>query len=251
MSKKENFLKGFFKENPIFVFLLGMCPALATTATFETALGMGILVVFVLTMSNIVVSLIRNFIPNDVRTPSYIVVIATFVTIVGMLTEWQAYELYEALGVFIPLIVVNCLILGRAESFASKNNVIDSAIDGLGMGLGFTFALVVIGIVREFLSTGSIMYGNYLPFFVEAPINLFTLDWFLGGASIEDYAIPMFALPAGAFIALGIILAVMQNKQVKKAEKAEAERKALIAEKKRIALEKKKAAALKKVGESA
>ena len=251
MSKKENFLKGFFKENPIFVFLLGMCPALATTSTFETALGMGILVVFVLTMSNIVVSLLRNLIPNDVRTPSYIVVIATFVTIVGMLTEWKAYALYEALGVFIPLIVVNCLILGRAESFASKNKVIDSAIDGLGMGLGFTFALVVIGIVREMLSTGSIMYGNYLPFLVDQPIYLFTLDWFLGGAHIEDFAIPMFALPAGAFIALGFILALIQNKQVKKAEKVEAERKALIAEKKRIALEKKKAAALKKAGESA
>lgn len=251
MSKKENFLKGFFKENPIFVFLLGMCPALATTATFETALGMGILVVFVLTMSNIVVSLIRNFIPNDVRTPSYIVVIATFVTIVGMLTEWQAYALYEALGVFIPLIVVNCLILGRAESFASKNNVVDSAIDGLGMGLGFTFALVVIGVVREFLSTGSIMYGNYLPFFVDEPIHLFTLDWFLNGVSIEEYAFPMFALPAGAFIALGMILAIIQNRQVKKAEKLEAERKAMIEEKKRIALEKKKAAAHKKAGESA
>lgn len=251
MSKKENFLKGFFKENPIFVFLLGMCPALATTSTFETALGMGLLVVFVLTMSNIVVSLIRNLIPNDVRTPSYIVVIATFVTIVGMLTEWKAYALYEALGVFIPLIVVNCLILGRAESFASKNNVVDSAIDGLGMGLGFTFALVVIGLVREMLSTGSIMYGNYLPFFVDKPIYLFTLDWFLGGIKIADYAIPMFALPAGAFIALGIILAVMQNKQVRVQEKKEAERKAMIAEKKRIALEKKKAAALKKAGESA
>ncbi len=267
MSKGENFLKGFFKENPIFVFLLGMCPALATTATFETALGMGILVIFVLTMSNIVVSLLRNYIPNDVRTPSYIVVIATFVTIVGMLTEWKAYALYEALGVFIPLIVVNCLILGRAESFASKNKVVDSAIDGLGMGLGFTFALVVIGIVREFLSTGSIMYGNYLPFFVDAPVTLFTFDWIIEGVlfivnlipgldivltgSIEDVAIPMFALPAGAFIALGIILAVIQSGQVKKAAKIEAERKAMIAEKKRIALEKKKAATLKKAGESA
>ncbi|AIO18806.1 Electron transport complex protein RnfE [Candidatus Izimaplasma bacterium HR1] len=267
MSKKENFLKGFFKENPIFVFLLGMCPALATTSTFETALGMGILVVFVLTMSNIVVSLLRNLIPNDVRTPSYIVVIATFVTIVGMLTEWKAYALYEALGVFIPLIVVNCLILGRAESFASKNKVVDSAIDGLGMGLGFTFALVVIGFVRELLSTGSIMYGNYLPFFVDKPIYLFTFDWLIDGVvylinlipnisilvngSIEDVAIPMFALPAGAFIALGLILSFIQSKQVKKAEKLEAERKALIAEKRRIALEKKKAAALKKVGESA
>ena len=251
MSKKENFLKGFFKENPIFVFLLGMCPALATTSTFETALGMGILVVFVLTMSNIVVSLLRNVIPNDVRTPSYIVVIATFVTIVGMLTEWKAYELYEALGVFIPLIVVNCLILGRAEAFASKNNVIDSAIDGLGMGLGFTFALVVIGVVREFLGTGSVMYGNYLPFFVDNPIYIFTLDWFFGSSvSVEDFALPMFVIAPGAFIALGLILAIIQNKTVRKVEKLEKEKKAMIAEKKRIALEKKKQAALKKVGDA-
>ncbi len=249
MSKKENFLKGFIKENPIFVFLLGMCPALAVTSTFETSLGMGLLVIFVLTSSNVVISLIRNFIPSDIRTPAYIVVIATFVTIVKMLTEWQAYELYIALGVFIPLIVVNCLILGRAEAFASKNKVIDSAIDGLGMGLGFTFALIVIGVMREFLGTGSIMYGNYLPFFVEEPIYLFTLDWFIAGsASIEDFMLPMFSVAPGAFIALGIILAVMQFKQVKKEEKKEAERKALIAEKKRIALEKKKQAALKKAG---
>jgi len=251
MSKKENFLKGFFKENPIFVFLLGMCPALATTATFETALGMGILVVFVLTASNIVISMLRKIIPSDVRTPSYIVVIATFVTIVGMLTEWLAYDLYAALGVFIPLIVVNCLILGRAEAFASKNNVIDSAIDGLGMGLGFTFALVVIGVIREFLGSGSVMYGNYLPFLVDAPINLFTLDWFLGpNVSIADYALSMFMSPAGAFIALGLILAVMQNKNVRKTEKLEKEKKAMIAEKKRIALDKKKQTALKKVGDA-
>ena len=251
MSKKENFLKGFFKENPIFVFLLGMCPALAVTTSFETALGMGLLVIFVLTFSNIVISLLRNFIPNDVRTPAYIVVIATFVTIVRMLTEWQAFELYEALGVFIPLIVVNCLILGRAEAFASKNSILDSAIDGFGMGLGFTFALIVIGVFREFLGTGSVMYGNYLPFFVEEPLYLFTLDWFLPGVSIEDYALKMFTSPAGAFIALGLILALIQFKQVKKQDKIDAAKKALIIEKKRIALEKKKAAALMKAGEIA
>ena len=148
MSKKENFLKGFIKENPIFVFLLGMCPALAVTSTFETALGMGLLVIFVLTGSNVVISLLRKYIPDNVRTPSYIVIIATFVTIIKMLTNAYAFPLYQSLGVFIPLIVVNCLILGRAESFASKNNVVDSAIDGVGMGLGFTFALVVIGIIR-------------------------------------------------------------------------------------------------------
>lgn len=172
MSKRENFLKGFFKENPIFVYLLGMCPALAVTAVFETALGMGLLVIFVLTSSNIVVSLLRKVIPSDVRTPAYIVIIATFVTIVGMVSKAFTYDLYLALGVFIPLIVVNCLILGRAESFASKNNVLDSAIDGFGMGLGFTFALVVIGVFRELLATGGIIWGEYLPFFVEEPITL-------------------------------------------------------------------------------
>ena len=251
MSKKDNFLKGFFKENPIFVFLLGMCPALAVTSTFETSLGMGLLVVFVLTSSNIVISLIRKFIPNDVRTPSYIVVIATFVTIVRMLTEWQAIELYNALGVFIPLIVVNCLILGRAEAFASKNNVVDSAIDGLGMGLGFTFALVVIGIVRELLGTGSIMYGNYLTFFVNEPIYLFTFDWILGSGTIGNYMFPMFNIAPGAFIALGLILAFIQFRQVRKQERKEKERLAMIEEKKRIALEKKKQAALQKAGEVA
>jgi len=254
MSKKENFLKGFIKENPIFVYLLGMCPALAVTATFETALGMGLLVIFVLTSSNIVISLVRKYIPNDVRTPSYIVIIATFVTVVRMFTEAYATPLYDALGVFIPLIVVNCLILGRAEAFASKNKVVDSAIDGIGMGLGFTFALVVIGFFREMLATGGIVYGEYLQFGVSQPINLFTLDWiiniFAEDFVIADYALGMFSAPAGAFIALGIILAFIQNRSVKKAEKAEQEKKAMIAEKKRIALEKKKAAALKKAGEN-
>jgi electron transport complex protein RnfE len=266
VSKKENFLKGFIKENPIFVFLLGMCPALAVTATFETSLGMGILVIFVLTSSNIVVSLVRNFIPNDVRTPSYIVIIATFVTVVRMLTERYAPELFDALGVFIPLIVVNCLILGRAEAFASKNTVGDSVLDGLGMGMGFTFALLIIGIVRELLATSVIMYGVYLPFFVEAPIHIVQLDWLLmpfdwiaslfGGGfmdsfTLKDYMLPMFSLAPGAFITLGIILAIIQNHRVKKEEKAEAEKKRLIEEKKRMALERKRQAALQKAGESA
>ena len=245
MKKMDLLLRGFIRENPIFVFLLGMCPALAVTSTFETSLGMGILVIFVLTMSNIVISLIRNFIPHDVRTPSYIVVIATFVTIVRMLTEWQAYELYEALGVFIPLIVVNCLILGRAEAFASKNGVIDSAIDGIGMGLGFTFALIIIGVVREFLGTGAIQFGVYLTFFTDEPITL------LGSTSLQPYMLQIFTQPGGAFIALGIILAVLQFFNVRKQEKEEAKKKAELAEKKRIALEKKKAAALKKEGASA
>jgi electron transport complex protein RnfE len=249
MTKKDNLLKGFFKENPIFVYLLGMCPALAVTASFETSLGMGLLVIFVLTLSNIVVSLLRNLIPNDVRTPAYIVIIATFVTVVGMLSHAFALELYDALGVFIPLIVVNCLILGRAESFASKNKVIDSAIDGIGMGLGFTFALVVIGIVRELLATGGIMYGVYLPFFVDAPITLFSLDMiinlFAEDFVIADYALNMFAIAPGAFIALGIILSVIQGKKARTAKKLLAEKQRLIAEKKKAALAKKAAMAKK------
>ena len=267
MNKKENFFKGFVKENPIFVFLLGMCPALAVTATFETALGMGLLVVFVLTMSNIVISSVRKWIPYDLRTPSFIVIIATFVTIVRMFTFAYSMPLYEALGVFIPLIVVNCLILGRAEAFASKNNVLDSAIDGLGMGLGFTLALVIIGIFREFAATGGIMYGVYLEFFVNSPITLFSIDWILhlvdGGFAINtfdlsifriqdwetsynisDYTLNMFGLAPGAFIALGIILAFMQGKTTRRVNKEIAAKKALIAEKKRIALDKKKKAAI-------
>lgn len=254
MTKKENFLKGFVKENPIFVSLLGMCPALAVTSSFETAVGMGLLVIFVLTMSNLVISLLRNVIPNDVRTPAYIVIIATFVTVVKMGTEAISLDLYDALGVFIPLIVVNCVILGRAEAFASKNKVIDSVIDGFGMGLGFTFALAVIGGFRELLATGGIMMGNYLTFLTETPFHLFTLDWLLhlfnDAITIESYMLPMFSVAPGAFIALGLILAFIQSKAVKKQKKMDEEKKRMIAEKKRIALEKKKALAAKKVGEN-
>ncbi len=247
MTKKENFLKGFIKENPIFVFLLGMCPALAVTATFETSLGMGILVIMVLTLSNTIISLVRKYIPDDVRTPSYIVIIATLVTIIRMLTDAFAPDLAEALGVFIPLIVVNCLILGRAESFASKNNVVDSAIDGVGMGLGFTFALVVIGIFRELLATGGIMYGVYLPFFVSKEITLFSFDMiihlFNDTFVIKDYMLSMFSLPPGAFIALAFILAFMQGRKAKKDRIAENERLKKIQELKEKAAMKKAAAA--------
>jgi electron transport complex protein RnfE len=255
MTKKENFFKGFVKENPIFVFLLGMCPALAVTSTFETALGMGLLVIFVLTGSNLVVSLLRKYIPDNVRTPSYIVIIATFVTVVKMLTNAYAFPLYQSLGVFIPLIVVNCLILGRAESFASKNNVIDSIIDGIGMALGFTVALIVIGVIRELLATGSIVYGEYLPFFVSEPIYLFSFDWILhlfnDSIFIADYALPMFGLPPGAFIALAFILAIIQFRTNRKKEREEAQKKAWIEQKKKEALERKKQKAMAKRGEAA
>lgn len=211
MTKKENFLKGFIKENPIFVYLLGMCPALAVTSTLESALGMGILVIFVLICSNTVISLISKYIPIDVKVPAYIVIIATFVTIVRFFVEAYAPDLAITLGVFIPLIVVNCLILGRAESFASKNNVVDSAIDGLGMGLGFTFALCIVGAIRELLATGGLKYGVYLPFGKTG--NLFTLDWIINifdkDFTISDYGIGLFASPAGAFITIGLILATI------------------------------------------
>jgi len=254
MTKKENFLKGFFKENPIFVFLLGMCPALAVTATFETSLGMGLLVVFVLTSSNIVVSLVKKWIPHDVRTPAYIVIIATFVTVVKMLTEAYAIDLYDALGVFLPLIVVNCLILGRAEAIASKNTVVDSAIDGVGMGLGFTLGLVVIGVLREFLATGGIMFGVYLPI-GDAPVTLLSLDMiinlFNSGFNIADYGIKVFSLPPGAFIALGIILAIIQFRKSRIDRKAAIAKMEFIAQKKREAAERKrlKAQKLAKAGE--
>lgn len=248
MTKKENFLKGFFKENPIFVFLLGMCPALAVTGTFETSLGMGLLVVFVLTSSNIVVSLAKKWIPHDVRTPAYIVIIATFVTVVKMLTEAYAIDLYDALGVFLPLIVVNCLILGRAEAFASKNTVVDSAIDGVGMGLGFTLGLVVIGITRELLATGGIMFGVYLPI-GDGPITLFSLDMiinlFAEDFVISDYGMKAFSYAPGAFIALGLILAVIQFRKSRVDRKTAIAKMEMIAEKKRIAVEKKKLAAQK------
>ncbi|PAT02161.1 hypothetical protein CI105_02115 [Candidatus Izimaplasma bacterium ZiA1] len=245
MTKLQNLTKGFFKENPIFVYLLGMCPSLAVTGSFETALGMGILVVFVLTLSNVAISIFRNLIPTEVRTPAYIVIIATFVTIVQMLTNAFALDLSIALGVFIPLIVVNCLILGRAEAFASKNSIIDSAIDGFGMGLGFTLGLVVIGIFREFLATGGIMYGIYLPFFVDAPVTLFSLDWiinlFATDFAITDYGLKIFTSPAGAFMSIGLILSFINFRRLRKERKINIEKQKMIEEKKRIALEKKKA----------
>ncbi|QVK21323.1 electron transport complex subunit E [Mycoplasmatota bacterium] len=217
MKRKQLLTRGFFKENPIFVFLLGMCPALAVTSTFETSLGMGVLVIFVLTCSNIVISLVKGFIPEQIKIPSFIVIIATFVTLVAMFTEAYAFELYESLGVFIPLIVVNCLILGRAEAFASKNSVADSAIDGFGMGVGFTIGLSIIGIVRELLATGQIAYGVYLP--LGEPGFLFNLNWFIGGDfNIADYGISVFALPAGAFITLGFLLAMKNILESKRGE---------------------------------
>ncbi len=194
---KGNFTKGIVKENPIFVYLLGMCPALAVTQSVEGALGMGLLVILVLMGSNAVVSLLKNIIPDEIRIPAYIVIIATFVTVIQMLTDAFAASLAESLGVFISLIVVNCLVLGRAESFASKNGVIDSIVDGIGMGIGFTLSLVLIGFIRELIGTGAIAYGQKLPLPVEGSIRVIP----------EDFSISIFTMAPGAFLTIGLLLA--------------------------------------------
>lgn len=188
---KENFVKGIIKDNPVFVMLLGMCPTLGVTSSAFNGLGMGVATMFVLVMSNIVVSLIKTQIPDKVRIPAFIIIIASFVTIVEMVLEAFIPFLYEQLGIFIPLIVVNCLILGRAEAFASKNNLMMSIIDGLGMGIGFIIALTALGAVREILGNGSIFELKFL----SENANTFIV----------------FILPPGAFIALAY-LTVMFNK---------------------------------------
>lgn len=194
LSQKENFLKGIIKDNPVFVMLLGMCPALGVTSSAFNGLGMGVATLFVLLMSNIVVSLVKKQIPSKVRIPAFIIIIASFVTIVEMVLEAYIPFLYEQLGIFIPLIVVNCLVLGRSEAFASKNNIYSSIIDALGMGIGFTIALTALGAVREILGSGSIFDWR----FVSEDANTFIL----------------FILPPGAFIALAY-LTILFNKTTK------------------------------------
>lgn len=189
MSKIKILTKGIFKENPVFVLVLGMCPTLGTTTSAVNGAGMGIATMFVLIMSNVVISLIKKLIPDKVRIPAYIVVIASFVTVIELLMEAYVPALYETLGVFIPLIVVNCIILGRAEAFASKNSVWDSALDGIGIGLGFTFALTLLGAVREILGSGSIF----------------------GYSFIEGDGILAFVLAPGAFIALGYLMVIFNK----------------------------------------
>lgn len=185
----NNLTKGFFKENPVLVLLLGMCPSLATTTSVTNAIGMGLSATAVLICSNAVISLLRKLIPSKVRIAAYIVIIATFVTIVEMLLKAFLPDLAESLGVFIPLIVVNCIILARAEAFASKNNVFQSFLDGAGMGLGFTIALCIIATFREVLGAGTWMGFQVMP------------------ASYEPAL--LFILPAGGFLSLGIILGVI------------------------------------------
>ena len=189
MKRFNILLKGIIRENPTFVLILGMCPTLGTTTSAINGAGMGIATMFVLIMSNIVISLIKNLIPDKVRIPAFIVVIASFVTVIQLLMEAYVPSLYETLGVFIPLIVVNCIILGRAEAFASKHNVLDSALDGLGIGLGFTLSLTVIGAVREILGSGSVF----------------------GYKFIEGDGMIAFVIAPGAFLVLGYLM-VLFNK---------------------------------------
>ncbi len=186
--------QGILRENGLYRQLLGLCPALAVTGTAVNGMGMGIATLFVLVASNLVISLVRRMIPQEIRIPAYIVIIATFVTMVDLFLEAFTPDLHSALGIFIPLIVTNCLILGRAEAFASKEKIIPAIGDGLGMGIGFTLALLSLGIVRELLGSGS-LFGW--------PVVHIFFDWF--GADYQPLLI--FVQPAGAFFALGLLLA--------------------------------------------
>ena len=184
MSKPSLITKGFVKDNPTFVLVLGMCPTLATTTSAMNGLEMGLATMFVLVLSNIAISLVAPAVPDKVRIPSYIVIIATFVTVLQLLMQAYVPAVYETLGLFIPLIVVNCIVLGRAEAFANKNSVIDSACDGLGIGLGFTMSLTVIGIVREILGSGSVFGWKFIPgdgilAFVMAPGAFLVLGYLM------------------------------------------------------------------------
>ncbi len=187
----KQFKEGLLDNNPVLVQLLGMCPVLATTTSVSNGIGMGLAATAVLICSNLFISLLRKFIPKQVRIAAYIVIISGFVTAVELLMRAYFYDLYQSLGLFIPLIVVNCIILARAEAFASKNKPLPSLIDGLSMGLGFTFALVLLAFVRELLGSGKIL-GWAIPGYSENPMVIFVL-------------------PAGAFISLGLVIAVVQK----------------------------------------
>lgn len=196
MKLLDNFKKGIFSDNPVMVQLLGMCPTLAVTTSAKNGIGMGLATTVVLIGSNVVISLLRKLIPDKIRIPAFIVIIATFVTLIEMFMHAFAIDLYKSLGLFIPLIVVNCIILGRAESFASKNKTLPSIVDGLGMGLGFTLALTILGAIREILGAGSI-FG----------VSLF-------GQSFKPALVMI--LPPGAFLALGLLIGLINYINIKK-----------------------------------
>lgn len=231
MNRWKNFKAGLIKDNPVFSLYLGICSTLAITTTVNNAIGMGAAVIMVLILSNVIISCIRKITPDEIRIPVYIVIIASLVTIIQMLIQAFAPSLNDSLGVFIPLIVVNCIILGRAEAFASKNNVLDSAIDGLGMGLGYTLAVVVMSFLREILATGGCTITN--PFNVSQVLFSFSII-------PEEYTISMFGSSVGAFVTFAILAAVVALMKNKEADRIALEEK----EAKKKEMEAKKAAAL-------
>ena len=190
MNNMKVLINGIVRENPTFVLLLGMCPTLGTTSSAINGMGMGLATMFVLVCSNVAISAIKNLIPDMVRIPSYIVVIASFVTLLQMVMQAYVPSLYKTLGLFIPLIVVNCIVLGRAEAFAAKNSPLPAFFDGWGIGLGFTIALTLLGSVRELLGTGKVFGFTLFP---------------------EDYGVLFFILAPGAFIALGYLIAIVNK----------------------------------------
>lgn len=196
MGKFQLVTKGLVKENPTFVLLLGMCPTLATTTSAINGMSMGLATLFVLVLSNMAISATAPYIPDKVRIPAYIVIIAAFVTILQLVMQAFTPDIYETLGLFIPLIVVNCIVLGRAEAFANKNSVVDSACDGLGIGLGFTLALTILGLVREILGSGSAF----------------------GFKFISGDGILVFVLAPGAFMALAYLIVLFKKVTAKKGE---------------------------------
>ena len=206
MNRKQNFINGFIKENPVFGLYLGLCSALAISTTIDNAIGMGLCVTLVLIFSNVIISAMRKITPSEIRIPVYIVVIATLVTCAEMLIHAFMPSLFTSLGVFISLIVVNCIILGRAEAFASKNGVVDAALDGLGMGLGYTFSLLLISVVRELLATASLTLSNPFTSDIIFQINL---------TSLEAYKISLFSTPAGAFLTFAAFSAVFAMIKIK------------------------------------
>lgn len=200
MNRMQNFKNGLIKDNPVFGIYLGLCSTLAITTSLNNAIGMGVAVICVLIMSNMIISAIRKIVPDDIRIPVYIVIIATLVKIIQMLIQAYASALNTSLGVFIPLIVVNCIILGRAEAFASKNGVLDSALDGLGMGLGYLLAVLSMSFVRELLSTGCLVLTN--PFdAAQVWMNIRIIP--------EQFTISLFSAPFGAFMTFAIIAAAL------------------------------------------
>lgn len=210
----ERIHNGIIKENPTFILMLGMCPTLAVTTSGSNGIGMGLSTTVVLVMSNLLISLLRNVIPDKVRVPAFIVVVASFVTIVQFLVQGYLPALYDSLGIYIPLIVVNCIILGRAESYASKNPPVPSVFDGLGMGLGFTASITIIGLFRELLGAGQLFGKQVLPLAEES------------AKGIGFTPITIIVLAPGAFFVLAILMAIMNQVNEKKAQKGKAVRKA-------------------------